>query len=226
MLRREQRRKGKMKSVTATLATLIILALAWAAPGFGATFSKTFVCSGGFHIYYANPPVPPAHGFDYYFTPVSLDTTLAGSTVRITDLTVSMTGTSYGDIVNWDLETYIGNTTFGLPTGQFTDTSVDPVAGYSHCAPVYWHINPKQVSFTQSISAPGGLTGNFTLNEGLRAQMFFWTADIRNCNVTFDNVTLTVGGEIVSQTPEPSGIIALLCGVGGLGYWRVARRAR
>jgi len=42
------------------------------------------------------------------------------------------------------------------------------------------------------------------LTDGLYAQLLFWTGDNRNCYITFQDVTLTVRGDIREPIPEPT----------------------
>jgi len=181
-------------------------------------FEITYNFSGGFNIY-AYPPVPQTDGFDYYFTPVQINTSISGKKVKISSITVSFPAVSMGAVVNWDWEVYIGSTSFGLPTGQFIKTIVDPVNGYIKNAPIkilfaegdYSAPNPTNYTFnatydfnTGTLSGtptPRSLTqairSDILLNNGLYAQMFLWTADNRNCYISFGAGTLTVKGEII-----------------------------
>ena len=165
--------------------------------------------AGGFHIY-GHQPVPQTNGFDYYFTPVYLDSALAGKTIRVTDVEVSVTGQNNGSVVNWDLETFIGPETFGLPEGQFIQTLVDPVDGYPRQAPIWKRSTVQEYTFTLHYFFPNGSVPDLTLSDGLRAQLFFWTADNRNCNISFSSGTVTISGDVVPDPASGSGLFLLL----------------
>jgi len=67
-------------------------------------------------------------------------------------------------------------------------------------------------------------TSEVDLPSGLYAQLFFWTADNRNCYISFQDVTLKVRGDIRNPVPEPSTI--LLVGFGLVGVWGMSRKGR
>jgi hypothetical protein len=114
-------------------------------------FQTTFQFEGGFRVF-GHPPVPQNNGFDYYFTPVQLDTHVLGHGVTVTNLSVSVFGENNGDTVNWDLEVFIGPTPFGLPEGQFENTLVDPVSGYDRIAPTQLSLSVGSRADPQSYS--------------------------------------------------------------------------
>src|SRR3989344_665539 len=101
---------------------------------FATPFEATYVFRGGFDIY-GYPPVPQVNGFDYYFTPLALDTSVLGTGVTISSVEVSSFGNNLGSVINWDWEIHLGSAPFGLPEGQFTQTHIDPVLGYNSSAP-------------------------------------------------------------------------------------------
>jgi hypothetical protein len=186
-------------SLTIGLVCFVLVASS-AAPADEQTFTTNLSYSGGFHIY-GYPPVPQVDGFDYYFTPDLLDTSLAGQTVEVTGISITVSGQSLGDVVNWDLEAFIGPTDSGLPTGQFIQTLVDPVAGYPVTSPVYYHLTTQETQFTTSYQFPTDETSDIDLVDGLHTSLFFWTADNRDCDISFDSSTLSITGVIV---PEPA----------------------
>ena len=206
------------------LFSLIVISQASAA-----AFQSVFHFSGGFDIK-GYTPVPQINGFDYYFTPVSLDSLILGQQCTIDSVEVSMFGTNLGNVVNWDLEVNLGPTSFGLPSGQFTQTHVDPVSGYSRTAPTQYHmsfgtpVDSQSYQFDttydfqsiQAIASPflgqvkKALTSTYDLSQGLDAQLFFWTADNRNSQFQFGDVTLTVNGTIV---PEPATLTLALIAI-------------
>lgn len=59
-------------------------------------------------------------------------------------------------------------------------------------------------------------TSPMDLTDGLYAQLSFWTADNRNVNIQFDDVTLTVHGDIQNpiSVPEPSSLLLVATGLG------------
>jgi hypothetical protein len=174
-------------------------------------FTSNLNYAGGFDIY-GYQPVPQVNGFDYYFTPGLIDTSLAGKTVEVTGISITVSGQSLGDVANWDLEAFIGPTDSGLPTGQFTQTHVDPVAGYPITSPVYYHINTQETQFTTSYQLPADGTSDISLTDGLHAKLFFWTADNRDCDISFNSSTMSITGVVV---PEPTTASTLLIGAAG-----------
>jgi hypothetical protein len=188
-----------MMKLAAIASFLLVIA---AAPSVGAApFETNIEFAGGFHIY-GHQPVPQTNGFDYYFTPVHIDATLAGKLVRVTEIQLTVVGQNNGSVVNWDLETFVGPSDFGLPQGQFIQTHVDPVAGYLREAPISQRSTVQSVSFSLDYTFPIGSVPLLELNDGLHTQLFFWTADNRNCNVSFDSVMMTIAGDAI---PEPTG---------------------
>lgn len=212
-----------MKRLSCLLVVLGIVAVdrqAVAVP-----FQSVFTFNGTFDIR-GYMPVPQTNGFDYYFSPVDSDTAIQGQQCTIDSIDISTFGTNLGGVVNWDAEVYLGPTGFGLPTGQFTQTHVDPVSGYTRTAPTQFHltfgdiVTSQSYQFdgsynfqTSSVSASPSLnvlktatTSTYDLSNGLDAQFLFWTADNRNSDFQFSNVTITVNGDIV---PEPASMILL-----------------
>ena len=203
-------------------------------PAVAAPFETTYTFSGGFNIY-GYPPVPQVNGFDYYFTPVALNTSLLGTGATISSVEVSSFGHNNGDVINFDWEIFLGPSSFGLPEGQFTQTHVDPVSGYSRTAPTQVQFVIGSQADTQSYQFSGNYnfgtnaitatpylallknasTSPMDLTDGLYAQLFFWTGDNRNVNIQFDDVTLTVRGDIQTpvSVPEPSSLLLLSIGV-------------
>jgi hypothetical protein len=158
-----------------------------------------------------------SQGFDYYFTPLSLDKSLAGKKVTINSITVSAIGKSDGRTINWDWEVHLGPTPFGFPVGQLRNTPVDPVSGYQKLAPTQlqfvietYNALPGDYNFSGSydfvsrnmVAKPrlsllkNAITAPMDLKDGIYAQLFFWTGDPRDCSVTFRDVTMTVRGNI------------------------------
>jgi hypothetical protein len=145
-----------------------------------------------------------------------VDTDVRGRGVRITSVEVFGFGENRGAVVNWDWEVHVGPTPFGFPEGQFIQTHIDPVAGYQRNAPTQFrfvigsradgqsYVFRGHYDFTTGMvsAAPylGRLSAAFTSErdylDGLHAQVFFWTADNRNCNILFDDVTLIIRGTI------------------------------
>jgi len=177
-------------------------------------FEVTFTLPGGSIFGYL--PVPQVDGFDYYFTPVMLNTAILGDGVTIESVEVSAFGQNNGDVVNFDWEVHIGPTSFGLPEGQFIQTLVDPIGGYARIAPTQFRFvignqvdnqsyqfsgqhdfvsgittaNPYYSLVQQAVTSPMNLT------DGLYAQIFLWTADNRNSKIDFGQISLTVRGKM------------------------------
>jgi hypothetical protein len=153
---------------------------------------------------------------------------LIGKGVTITNIDVSVSGTSIGSVINWDWEVHLGTSPFGLPEGQFDTTHVDPVSGYTRVAPTQLQFvvgaPPSPIGSEYTFSGSYDfLTGTMTampllgslknasttemnLTDGLYAQLFFWTGDNRNCHILFENPTLTVHGKMRIPTPKHVGI--------------------
>jgi hypothetical protein len=187
----------------------------------GPHFEATFTFPGG--RIFGHMPVPQTNGFDYYFTPLILDTSILGDGVTIESIDVSAFGQNNGDVINFDWEVHIGPVPFGLPESQFIQTLVDPVSGYARIAPTQFRITIGNQSDTQSYLISGQhnfVTGTTTaspyfsvvhaaftspvnLTDGLYAQVFLWTADNRNSQIDFGEITLTIRGQI-SGDPAPN----------------------
>lgn len=215
--------------------------------GHAVPFESTYSFTGGFHIH-GHTPVPQRNGFDYYSTPVALDTSVAGKGVTISNVEVSSFGTNNGSAINWDWEIFLGPTSFGLPEGQFIKTLVDPISGYTRNAPtqvrfvIGSELDTQSYLFsgnydfsTDTISADpylaklkAAFTSPMDLKDGLYAQMFFWTADNRNVNISFDDVKLVVQGDVTKpkrakvakprqhRVPEPATLILFGTGLAGI----------
>lgn len=105
---------------------------------------------------------------------------------------------------------------FGLPEGQFIKTFVDPIAGYTRIAPTQFRfvignqLDNQSYLFSGQYNLVSGTTtaspylslvqAAFTspmkLTDGLYAQVFLWTADNRNSQIYFGEITLTVRGQM------------------------------
>jgi hypothetical protein len=184
-------------------------------PGSGVVdYVATYTFPGG--SIYGHLPIPQTDGFDYFFTPVMVDSAVLGEGVTVESIDVSANGTNNGAVVNFDWEVHIGPTSFGLPEGQFTQTLVDPIAGYTRTAPTQFRFvignqvdnqsypfsaqhdfvsgtttaNPYFSLVQQAITSPMNLT------DGLYAQVFLWTADNRNSKIDFGQIVLTVRGKM------------------------------
>jgi hypothetical protein len=194
-------------------------------------FQAIFELDGGGHIF-GYPPNPQVNGFDYFFTPLELDTDLSGTGVTIANVEVSAFGENNGSVVNWDWEVHLGPEPFGLPEGQFVETHVRPIIGYTRTAPTQLRIvigsqfdtnsYPFSVnySFTDHTIAvvpylsqiKAAFTSPQDLPDGLYAQLFFWTGDNRICDITFGDATLVVRGTI--EAIDAAGRVGL-CHFGG-----------
>ena len=236
-------RMNKWVKIIQILIIAFIFSCFTPTPGNCVPFEVTFNFTGGFHIY-GQEPDPHIYGFDYYFTPLALDPSLLGNGVTISSINVSAPGTSQGEVINWDWEVFLGPSPFGLPEGQFVATHVDPVSGYIRNAPTQLqfvdgvlfaqgnYIFSGNYDFvTNTMTATPSLeilknasTSEMDLPNGLYAQLFFWTGDNRNCYISFEDVTLTVRGDISTPVPEPSTMFLL--GSGLLGLWGFRRKFR
>jgi hypothetical protein len=190
----------------------------------GSAFAATFTFPGG--SIFGHQPVPQVDGFDYYFTPLSLDASIVGEAVAIESVEVSAFGQNSGDVINFDWEVHIGPAPFGLPEGQFVQTLIDPVTGYNRIAPTQFRFTIGSQLDDQSYLFSGlhdfttgstsanpyfsvvhaAFTSPVTLADGLYAQIFLWTADNRNSSISFDEITLTVRGT-GNDVPTPPGSI-------------------
>jgi hypothetical protein len=157
---------------------------------------STITLEGKFRIY-GHEPIPQVNGFDYYFSPVALDPALRGKKIRVSRVEVSVSGKSNGAVVNWDIEIFAGPSSFGLPVGQFVQTRPDPVSAYKRTAPVHTRLSTQKETFITSVSLPLESQRDVILDEGLRAQVFLWTADNRNCNLDISNVSLRFFGQVL-----------------------------
>ena len=177
-------------------------------------FVSTFTFPGG--SIYGYPPVPQTNGFDYYFTDLAIDPTVLGTGIIVDSIEVSAFGQNRGSVVNFDWEVHIGSETFGFPEGQFSQTLVDPILGYSRIAPTQFRFVIGNRFDTQSYAFSGfhdfntgttnaspylsavqaAFTAPLNLASGLHAQVFLWTADNRNSRVDFGEITLVVRGRI------------------------------
>ncbi|MGD0140105.1 MAG: PEP-CTERM sorting domain-containing protein [Tepidisphaeraceae bacterium] len=186
-------------------------------PAAAAPFQSTVNFTGGFHITQRSDGTR-----DYYFTPVNIDSTLADDVVQVTSLDMTITGqnTQPVSFLNWDLETFIGPSDFGLPEGQFVSAIANTVDNFPRNAPVYNHITPQVTSFSYHYDFPAETTPNLTLSDGLHDQMFFWTGNTLGPYIVFDSVSLTVNGNVI---PEPS---TLLLAVGATGLLVLRRNNR
>jgi hypothetical protein len=177
-------------------------------------FEATYAFAGG--SIYGHLPVPQVNGFDYYFTPVMIDTAILGDGVTIESVEVSAFGQNNGAVVNFDWEVHIGPMSFGLPEGQFVQTLIDPAAGYTRIAPTQFRfvignqIDDQNYLFSaqhdfitaHTIASPyfslvkATTTSPMNLTDGLYAQIFLWTADNRNSQIDFSEINLTVRGQM------------------------------
>ncbi|MDH3614407.1 MAG: hypothetical protein OES10_14155 [Gammaproteobacteria bacterium] len=177
-------------------------------------FVATFTFPGG--TIFGHLPVPQVNGFDYYFTPVIIDTGIFGAGVTIESVEVSAAGQNNGAFVNFDWEVHLGPMSFGLPEGQFIKTFVDPIAGYTRIAPTQFRFVIGNQLDNQSYLFSGqhdfvagtttaspylslvqaAFTSPMNLTDGLYAQVFLWTADNRNSQIYFGEITLTVRGQM------------------------------
>ena len=205
------------------------------------TFEANLTFTGGCSIY-GHLPVPQTNGFDYCFTEVVIDSGVIGEGVTVDSIEASVFGTNSGDLINFDWEIYLGPTSFGLPEGQFTQTNVDPVSGYTRTAPTIFHsvigaqydtndytyLVTHDFGTNVSSASPylaavrSAFTSTFDTTDGLYAQIFFWTGDNRNTNIAFGEVTLTVHGSIEKpvSVPEPSTFALFGIGLAAMGLAR------
>lgn len=195
-------------------------------------FSVTFNWADSFRIY-GYQPVPQINGFDYYFSPEQTNINFAGSTINVHSIEVSGFGNNLGNIINFDWEVHLSGNDLALPEGQFTKTLIDPVSGYSRTAETRFmfvignHYDKNSYLFRGSYDfmSNGGksypylstirqaTTQQMTLNDGLHVQLFLWTADNRNSQIQFDNLSLTVTGEATPRVvPEPISFVLFIIG--------------
>lgn len=192
----------------------------------GSAFAATFTFPGG--SIFGHQPVPQVDGFDYYFTPLALDSSVVGEGVTIESVEVSAFGQNNGDVINFDWEVHIGPSPFGLPEGQIVKTLIDPVSGYDRIAPTQFrftignqldtqsYVFSGQYDFTTGTTIANPLystvhaafTSPMTLANGLYAQIFLWTADNRNSKISFDEIALFVRGT-GNDVPSPQRVIRL-----------------
>jgi len=145
-----------------------------------------------------------------------LNTGVLGAGVRIDSVEVSAFGQNNGDVVNFDWEAHIGPASFGLPEGQFIQTLVDSIAGYTRIAPTRFRFVIGNQVDNQSYQFSGqhdfisdtttaspylslvqqAVTSPMNLTDGLYAQIFLWTADNRNSKIDFGQISLTVRGKM------------------------------
>ncbi len=196
------------------LTALVSLVAFGGAASADSQFEATFTFPGG--SIFGHLPVPQVNGFDYYFTPLMLDSAIVGDGVTIESVEVSASGQNNGAVINFDWEVHLGPLPFGLPEGQFIQTLVDPVTGYTRTAPTQFLFVIGNRADTQSYEFSGQhnfVTGTTTANpylalvkaaftspmdlsDGLYAQVFLWTADNRDSRIDFDEITLTVRGQM------------------------------
>jgi hypothetical protein len=71
-------------------------------------------------------------------------------------------------------------------------------------------------------------TEMLNLTDGLHAQVFLWTADNRNANLTFSNLRLVIEGDasvgLPASVAEPHAL--LLVGLGLTSVWFTRRRTQ
>jgi hypothetical protein len=209
----------------------------------------TYQWNDQFYIY-GQRPDPHVNGFDYWFSTEKLDSSLAGAVLRIDKIRVTAPGTNLGDVVNFNIEVMLDGIDMTLPEGQFIATHVDPVAGYNFNMPVYYNVemgwawenfpNHNNYVFDVTRDFESGTTtayphyaadiqarSDVTLQDGLHAQLFFWTGDNRNCRLEFPGATLEVTATVLSAPPtaipEPGSLLVWsVVGAMGVcvGWWR------
>jgi hypothetical protein len=199
------------------------------------SFTSTFNL-GSLHV--VDSSVPPnffTGPFDYGFTALGLDPTVAGQ-VTINSISVSANATLnhlpfYGTSP-FDWEIFVGPAPFGFTPSQINGTTVRPDSIVSNA--------PTQLRFAQlagtTIGGTTALTGsyNFVSNtfqtntgnnlkfagtspgdfaNGLYAQVFLWSEGGDSINLDFDKITVRVNGTV----PEPSSFLLFVTGALGLG---------
>jgi len=160
-----------MKTIVTVVFIIVIVGIP-SLLGNCTTFTSSFDFVGEFHVY-GWVPNPQVYGFDYYFSPVVRDASLIGTTVRIASLTVTVQGHSDDSNIGWNLESYVGSSNFGLPTGQFIQTHIDSVSGYPYprTAPIWWDLVSHKSTFSLQWYPPGDAP-DLDLTNGLYAQIF------------------------------------------------------
>src|SRR5436309_15054812 len=115
-------------TVAATLFGFVVL---WSANAAAVPFTASFSAPGPFHISFVNTTPPQ---FDFAITAEVIDAALAGMHVELGRITLSGTGISNSGFAIFDTEIHLGDTTIGLPAGQFDNTLTDPVTGITRTA--------------------------------------------------------------------------------------------
>lgn len=211
---------------------------------FAESFSVTFDWTNSFRIY-GYQPVPQIYGFDYYFAPEQISSNLAGYTINIQNIAVSGYGNNHGNVINFDWEVHLSGSDINLPEGQFTKTLVDPVSGYNRTAETQYRFVIGERADSNSYLFQGGYdftsnqgsaypylstikqatTQQMSLTDGLHAQLFLWTADNRNSQLQFDNLSLTVSGNATPPiVPEPISFILFVTGGTILWFIRLMKK--
>ena len=183
---------------------------------------------------YAHEPDPHIHGFDYWFSPERVISSVAGQLVRVDEIRIVTPATSLGVKALWDLEVHLNGAEINLPEGQFIKTHIDPVADYDSNAETQFNytmyvltiedsylfdVTHNFLSGQTTIYPPDRGHRNATFNpemivdDGLHAQLFFWTGENRNCHLSFDGVSMEVDVTII---PEPGTLLLLMIGTIGI----------